>query len=47
VPDSGFLSVSAQDDNGTSITCEIIGVDGSSLSKHTSTGAYAIASCDS
>jgi hypothetical protein len=36
VPDGSFLSTSAQDDYGTSITCEIIGVDGTSLSRHTS-----------
>lgn len=41
-----FVSVSAQDDNGTTITCAILDSDGSVISKHTSTGAYAIASCD-
>jgi Mycobacterium membrane protein/Protein of unknown function (DUF732) len=41
-----FASVSAQDENGDTITCEIIASDGSVLSKHTSTGAYAIASCE-
>lgn len=40
-----FYQVSAQDENGTSITCEILDVDGSVLDKQTSTGRYAIASC--
>ena len=42
--DGEFYSVSAQDDNGTTITCEIFD-DGKLVSKQTSTGRYAIASC--
>jgi hypothetical protein len=46
IPTGGIaLVLSAQDKDGTAITCEIIGVDGSVLSRHTSTGAYAIAQC--
>jgi hypothetical protein len=47
VEPGSFASVSAQDENGNTITCEIIAANGSVLSKHTSTGAYAIASCES
>lgn len=39
--------VSAQNGGGGSITCEIINIDGSVLSKHTSTGSYAVVSCSS
>lgn len=46
-PDYDFYQVSAQDGDGTSITCEIIDTDGTVLSKHTSTGLYAIADCTS
>jgi hypothetical protein len=42
--DGDFYSVSAQDDNGTSITCEIFN-DGELVSKQTSTGRYTIAQC--
>ena len=42
-----LLQVSAQDDDGTSITCTIYGPDGTVLDKETSTGPYAIASCQS
>lgn len=46
-PNFDFYELSAQDDDGTSITCEIIDTDGTVLDKHTSTGLYAIASCSS
>lgn len=46
-PNSDYYSVSAQDADGTSITCEILDTDGTVLDKHTSTGLYAIASCQS
>lgn len=46
-PGSDYYSVSAQDDGGTRITCEIIDTDGSILSKHTAHGQYAIAECES
>jgi hypothetical protein len=42
--DGDFYSISAQDDNGTSITCEIFN-DGELVSKQTSTGRYTIAQC--
>lgn len=42
--DGNFYSISAQDDNGTSITCEIFN-DGDLVTKQTSTGRYAIAQC--
>lgn len=41
-----FVSLSAQDDDGTTITCQILNYDGTIASQHTATGAYAIASCD-
>jgi hypothetical protein len=40
-----LIQISAQDQDGTSITCEIVGVNGKVLDKETSTGSYAIASC--
>lgn len=44
-PNGNFYQVSAQDDDGTSITCEILDSDGNVLDENTSTGRYAIASC--
>lgn len=41
---AGLYTLSAQDDNGSSITCTIT-VDGKVIDTHTATGPYAIASC--
>ena len=45
--EGSFFSISAQDDDGTSITCEIDDTVGNVLDKHTAVGQYAIASCQS
>lgn len=48
VADTNTLDqVSAQNSGSGTITCEIIGPDGTSADKHTASGAYAIASCQS
>lgn len=41
----GFLYFSAQNQGSGSLTCEIV-EDGTVLTKHTSTGAYAIVTCE-